>query len=296
MFNPATPLQTIHMILAAFMVAGFGIASVYAAGMLRGRRDRYHRLGLLLPFTVAAIVAPVQIMVGGALARFLAHGQPATLAALEGLNRTGSHVPLHLGGLYLDGRLRRSSFRRPWVWLAVIVLACVAGEVAESVVPASHLLIPLLVGFVAAISGPVAGQVPPRVNRVSHAVLGVMIGASLSPVALHQSAGAIFPLVVVTVMTVLFSLAAAVVLHLAGRIDRATAFWTWSREGPPPWSPAHKTWRPTHGWSPSCSTFAWAWSPPRLRPVTIRRPFGPCRNSVVSTDARRTVRDEALSS
>ncbi|MEV5753912.1 AbrB family transcriptional regulator [Actinoallomurus sp. NPDC052308] len=108
--------------------------------------------------------------------------------------------------------------------LAVILLACVAGEAAESVVPASHLLIPLLVGFAAAISGLVAGQVPPRVNRVSHAVLGVMIGASLNPVALHQSAGAIVPLVAVTVMTVLFSLAAAVVLHLAGRIDRATAF------------------------------------------------------------------------
>jgi cytochrome d ubiquinol oxidase subunit I len=39
MFNPATPHQTIHMILAAFMVAGFGIASVYAVAMARGKRD-----------------------------------------------------------------------------------------------------------------------------------------------------------------------------------------------------------------------------------------------------------------
>jgi cytochrome d ubiquinol oxidase subunit I len=28
------------------------IASVYAVGMLRGRRDRYHYLGFLIPFTV----------------------------------------------------------------------------------------------------------------------------------------------------------------------------------------------------------------------------------------------------
>jgi cytochrome d ubiquinol oxidase subunit I len=98
MFNPATPLQTIHMILAAFMVAGFGVAGVYAAGMLRGRRERYHRIGLLLPFTVAAIVAPVQIVIGDALARFLAHGQPAKLAAMEGLNHTGSHIGLSVGG------------------------------------------------------------------------------------------------------------------------------------------------------------------------------------------------------
>lgn len=50
MLNPATPVQTTHMILAAFMVAGFGVASVYAAALLRGRRDRYHRLGFLVPF------------------------------------------------------------------------------------------------------------------------------------------------------------------------------------------------------------------------------------------------------
>src|SRR3954454_7384933 len=48
MFNPATPPQTTHMILAAFIVAGFGMASVYAAAMLRGRRDRYHRLGFMI--------------------------------------------------------------------------------------------------------------------------------------------------------------------------------------------------------------------------------------------------------
>ncbi|MEU6036995.1 cytochrome ubiquinol oxidase subunit I [Actinomadura sp. NPDC047616] len=106
MFNPATPWQTIHMILAAFMVTGFGIAAVYAAGMLRGRRDRYHRIGLLLPFTVAAVITPFQIFVGDVLARFLADRQPPKLAAIEGLNQTGSHVPLSVGGLYLDGEMR----------------------------------------------------------------------------------------------------------------------------------------------------------------------------------------------
>jgi cytochrome d ubiquinol oxidase subunit I len=106
MFNPSMPLQVLHMILAAFMVAGFGIASVYAVGMLRGRRDRYHRLGFLIPFIVAAVVTPVQIVVGDALARHLATAQPAKLAAIEGLNRTGSHVPLSIGGVYVDGEMR----------------------------------------------------------------------------------------------------------------------------------------------------------------------------------------------
>ena len=51
MFNPATTYEVPHMILAAYMVAGFLVASVYAVGMLRGRRDRIHRLGFLIPFT-----------------------------------------------------------------------------------------------------------------------------------------------------------------------------------------------------------------------------------------------------
>jgi cytochrome bd ubiquinol oxidase subunit I len=106
MFNPATPPQTVHMILAAFVVAGFLVASVYAVALLRGRRDRYHRLGFLLAFTVAAVVVPVQIGVGDWAAHFVATNQPAKLAAMEGVFRTARGVPLHLGGIERDGELR----------------------------------------------------------------------------------------------------------------------------------------------------------------------------------------------
>src|SRR5262249_37266189 len=41
-FNPAVGYEVPHMILAAYLVTGFLVASVYAVGMLRGRRDRYH--------------------------------------------------------------------------------------------------------------------------------------------------------------------------------------------------------------------------------------------------------------
>ena len=57
-FNDAMPLQATHMVIAAYLVGGFLIASVYAVGMLRGRRERYYRLGFLIPFTVACIAAP----------------------------------------------------------------------------------------------------------------------------------------------------------------------------------------------------------------------------------------------
>jgi cytochrome bd ubiquinol oxidase subunit I len=106
MLNPATPPQTTHMLLAAFMVAGFSVASVYAVALLRGRRDRYHRLGFLLPFSVAAALTPVQIGVGDWAAKFLAEYQPTKLAAIEGVQRTGRNVPLHVGGIEVNGRMR----------------------------------------------------------------------------------------------------------------------------------------------------------------------------------------------
>jgi cytochrome d ubiquinol oxidase subunit I len=106
MFNPATWPQATHMILAAYMVSGFSLASVYAVAMLRGRRDRYHRLGFLLPFTFAAVLTPVQIGVGDWAAHFVADNQPVKLAAMEGVFHTERGAPLHLGGIAVDGELR----------------------------------------------------------------------------------------------------------------------------------------------------------------------------------------------
>jgi cytochrome d ubiquinol oxidase subunit I len=106
MFNPATPPQTTHMILAAFMVSGFLVASVYAVALLRGRRDRYHSLGFILPFTLAALITPVQIGVGDWAAHFVADNQPVKLAAMEGVFSTERGAPLHVGGIWIDGRLR----------------------------------------------------------------------------------------------------------------------------------------------------------------------------------------------
>ena len=106
MFNPMTAPQTVHMLLAAWMVTGFGIASVYAVGMLRGLRSSYHRQGLLIPLTAGAIAAPLQIVAGDWIAETVAHLQPVKLAAMEGLNTTGTQVPLSVGGIYIDGKLQ----------------------------------------------------------------------------------------------------------------------------------------------------------------------------------------------
>jgi cytochrome bd ubiquinol oxidase subunit I len=97
-FNSAMPLMSAHMVVAAYLVGGFLIASVYATGMLRGRRDRYHRLGLTIGFTVAAIATPVQMGVGDGLARWVYNEQPAKFAAIEMVPETSSNVPEVLFG------------------------------------------------------------------------------------------------------------------------------------------------------------------------------------------------------
>jgi cytochrome bd ubiquinol oxidase subunit I len=97
-FNTAMPYETAHMLVAAYLVGGFLIASVYAAGMLRGRRDRYHRLGFIIPFTVAAVAAPVQMLVGDTLARWVYNNEPAKFAAIELVPKTKSDVPETLLG------------------------------------------------------------------------------------------------------------------------------------------------------------------------------------------------------
>jgi cytochrome d ubiquinol oxidase subunit I len=98
-FNPAWHYEVPHMILAAYMVVGFLVASIYAVGMLRGRRDRLHRLGLLIPLTIACIATPIQLFVGDTAAREVADHQPAKFAGMECIQETGDHQTEWIGGI-----------------------------------------------------------------------------------------------------------------------------------------------------------------------------------------------------
>ncbi|HEY2600964.1 MAG TPA: cytochrome ubiquinol oxidase subunit I [Thermoleophilaceae bacterium] len=97
-FNKAVPYEVPHMILAAYLVTGFIVASIYAVGMLRGRRDRYHRLGLLIPLTVASIATPIQFFVGDTAARAIASDQPIKFAAMECVQKTKTDVTEYIYG------------------------------------------------------------------------------------------------------------------------------------------------------------------------------------------------------
>jgi len=97
--NPSTPFETTHMILACYVTTGFGAAAVYAVGMLRGKRDDYHRKGLLLAMAVGAVAIPLQIFSGDLNARSLEQIQPPKYAAMEGIFHSGTGEPLYIGGI-----------------------------------------------------------------------------------------------------------------------------------------------------------------------------------------------------
>ncbi|TME91560.1 MAG: cytochrome ubiquinol oxidase subunit I [Chloroflexi bacterium] len=101
LFTRALGYEFWHFLIALYMTAGFVVASVYAVAWLRGRRDHYQRLAFAVPFTIAAALTPVQLLVGDLSARAIASDQPAKFAAVEITWTTRDHNPEVLGG-YID--------------------------------------------------------------------------------------------------------------------------------------------------------------------------------------------------
>ena len=106
LFNDNFWHEFVHMYLAGTIVTGFVVAAVYAAGWLRGNRERRHRVGLVVALTFAALAAPAQLLVGDWAARTVANNQPTKLAVLEGLGPTQEGAPLHILGIYEDGEVK----------------------------------------------------------------------------------------------------------------------------------------------------------------------------------------------
>jgi len=114
LFNANLWHELVHMYLAGFIVAGFLVAGVYAYGWLRGRRDRHHRVGLVVALSIAALAAPAQLLVGDWAARTVAERQPVKLAAFEGLHKTTKGAPFSLpGGIEIPDLLSILAFHDP---------------------------------------------------------------------------------------------------------------------------------------------------------------------------------------
>ena len=98
--------ELVHMYIAGYIVTGFVLAAAYAVGRLHGRWGRYERTALAIPLSVAALAAPVQVLVGDWAARDVARTQPVKLAAIEGLAQTTRGAPEHVLGWYDNGKIR----------------------------------------------------------------------------------------------------------------------------------------------------------------------------------------------
>lgn len=99
MLNPASVRQVLHMVLAAYVAIGFGVASVHAFFLLRDRTSVFHRRALGIALSVAVVTIPLQILSGDALAKLTARVQPAKFAAMEAHYRTQTTAPIVIGGI-----------------------------------------------------------------------------------------------------------------------------------------------------------------------------------------------------
>jgi cytochrome d ubiquinol oxidase subunit I len=99
MLNPAAAQQVVHMVLAAYVATGFGVAGVHAFFLLRDRSHVFHRRACAIALVMGAVAIPLQVVSGDFIARMVARLQPAKFAAMEGLFRTQAGAPLTIGGL-----------------------------------------------------------------------------------------------------------------------------------------------------------------------------------------------------
>ena len=105
--------ELVHMYLAGYLVVGFLLAGHYGRRWLAGQRDRYTRTALVIGLTFAALVAPVQVLVGDWAARTVAVKQPVKLAAFEGLQETTKGAPFRAGPVEVPKLLSLLAFHDP---------------------------------------------------------------------------------------------------------------------------------------------------------------------------------------
>ena len=92
-FNPSFPYRMSHMLLASGLTGSFLLAGISAYRWLQLDRAKDVMATLRTGVLVAAVLIPVQIMVGDLHGLNTLHHQPAKLAAMEGIWETHQGVP-----------------------------------------------------------------------------------------------------------------------------------------------------------------------------------------------------------
>jgi len=108
-FNPSFPYRIIHMLLASGLTASFVVAGLSAWRLLRAGDDVSARKTLRTGLVLAAVLAPLQVWVGDLHGLNTLEHQPAKIAAMEAIWKTGKGVPLVLFAIP-DDEKRRNDF------------------------------------------------------------------------------------------------------------------------------------------------------------------------------------------
>jgi cytochrome d ubiquinol oxidase subunit I len=108
-FNPSMPYRLAHMLVASALTVCFLVAGISAWRMLRQDRAAGVTKAFRTAIVAAAVLAPLQAVIGDLHGLNTLEHQPAKVAAMEGNWRTGPHVPLLLFAIP-DERARENRF------------------------------------------------------------------------------------------------------------------------------------------------------------------------------------------
>lgn len=95
-FNPSMPYRLAHMLIASGLTAAFLIAGISAYRILKGDHKPAPRLALKTALGAAALLIPLQILLGDMHGLNTLHHQPAKIAAVEAVWHTEKGAPLVL--------------------------------------------------------------------------------------------------------------------------------------------------------------------------------------------------------
>jgi cytochrome d ubiquinol oxidase subunit I len=99
-FHPSFPYRLVHTVIAAYLTTALVVGAVGAWHLLKDRANRGARTMFSMAMWMAALVAPVQILVGDAHGLNTLEHQPAKVMAMEGHYQSHPHgAPLILFGI-----------------------------------------------------------------------------------------------------------------------------------------------------------------------------------------------------
>ncbi len=108
-FNPSVISRFLHMLIAAYLVAGFMIAGISAHYLLKKKHVEIAKTCFSFTLAALAILSPLQILIGDSVGLEVHKNQPIKTAAMEGVWDTQRGAPFLIFA-YPDVKTQRNYF------------------------------------------------------------------------------------------------------------------------------------------------------------------------------------------